>query len=79
MNAKKYAELAREHHDNGNATMAVKRLIDAVAALADAEPVNVPDSSTWLNVRMTAEDAAVYAEAKKTIALILAKYGAVTV
>jgi len=78
MNAKKCAQLARDHFDDGDEHMALNWLIDAVVKLAGTERIDIPDRSTWMNVRMTAKDAAVYAEAVKTMTMILAKYGAVT-
>ena len=77
MNAKQCADLAREHYDAGTKDMALDWLIDAVVKLANAEQVQTVIAPIVLQWKMTAEDAAVYAEAMKTLALLRAKYGAV--
>lgn len=78
MNAKQCANLAREHYDAGTKDMALDWLIDAVVKLANAKQVETPPvAPIVLQLNMTAEDAAVYAEAMKTLALLRAKYGAV--
>ena len=77
MNAKQCADLARQHYDAGTKDMALDWLIDAVVKLANAEQVQTAIAPIVLQLKMTAEDAAVYAEAMKTLALLRAKYGAV--
>ena len=77
MNAKQCADLAREHYDAGTKDMALDWLIDAVVKLANAKEVETAIAPIVLQLRMTAEDAVVYAEAMKTLALLRAKYGAV--
>lgn len=77
MNAKQCADLAREHYDAGTKDMALDWLIDAVVKLANAKQVETPVAPLASQIKMTAEDAAVYAEAMKTLALLRAKYGAV--
>lgn len=57
--------------------MALDWLIDAVVKLANAKQVETAIAPIVLQWKMTAEDAAVYAEAMKTLALLRAKYGAV--
>lgn len=77
MNAKQCADLARGHYDAGTKDIALDWLIDAVVKLANAKEVETAIAPIVLQLRMTAEDAAVYAEAMKTLALLRAKYGAV--
>ena len=77
MNAKQCADLAREHYDAGTKDMALDWLIHAVVKLANAKQPETATAPIVLQLRMTAEDAAVYAEAMKTLALLRAKYGAV--
>lgn len=77
MNAKQCANLAREHYDAGTKDMALDWLIDAVVKLANAKQVEMSAALGVSQIKMTAEDAAVYAEAMKTLALLRAKYGAV--
>lgn len=77
MNAKQCVDLAREHYEAKNNGLALGWLVDAVAKLADAEQAKTHDAPAELRIRMTAEDAAVYAETMKTIALLRAKYGVV--
>ena len=79
MNAKQCADLAREHYDAGTKDMALDWLIDAVVKLANAEQVETPPvAPIVLQLKMTAEDATMYAETMKALALLRAKYGAVT-
>lgn len=71
------AALAREHYDGGTKDTALDWLIDAVLKLADEKQGEAPAGPTVLQIKMTAEDTAAYAEAMKTLALLRAKYGAV--
>lgn len=77
MNAKQCAALAREHYAAGTKDMALDWLIDAVVKLAGAKEAETAIAPIVLQLKMTAEDAAVYAEAMKALALLRAKYGAV--
>jgi len=77
MNAKQCVDLAREHYEAKNNGLALGWLVDAVVKLADAEQAKTHDAPPEPSTKMTAEDAAVYAEAVKTITLLRAKYGLV--
>lgn len=77
MNAKQCADLAQQHYEARNKDLALGWLVDAVVKLANETQVEAPAAPAVLQLKMTADDAAVYAEAMKTLALLRAKYGAV--
>lgn len=77
MNARECVKLAREHWACRNKDLALGWLVSAVEALVNTEQVETPVAPLASQIKMTAEDAAVYAEAMKTLALLRAKYGAV--
>ena len=57
--------------------MALDWLISAVVKLAGKDQAERLSDPIVLQLKMTAEDTAVYAETMKTIALLRAKYGVV--